>query len=126
MFTRSDLMIDGKRIVVRGSWLKTARLEDEWHDDIDDPRSFIEKMSKLGIKADLLSFWQRLPDTTPRFDLYREPDPIAVMPVTTYDNWLKKQINAKTRNLVMKSQKKGVVVQQTALDDEFIRGMSAI
>ena len=118
--------VANKQVNLSGSWLTIARLEDEWHHDIDDPASFVNELSKSGLKADLFSFWQRLPDTEPRFHYYHEPDPIAVLRVTTYDHWLRKQINGKTRNLIGKAQKKSVVVRPASFDAEFINGMMAI
>jgi len=99
---------------------------DEWHEDIDDPETLICHLRNANVKADLFSFWQRLPDTQPTFSYFHEPDPIAVLPVSTYDHWLKNQINNKTRNLVAKAHKKGIVIKPAAFDESFIRGMMAI
>ncbi len=52
-----------------------------------------------------------------------EWDNFAAIPVDTYDNWWSRQINDKTRNLVRKSIKKGVVVKEAVYDDEFVRGI---
>jgi hypothetical protein len=119
-------IIGGKQMSVSGSWLKTARLDDEWHHDINDPVSFMKELSKSGLQADLFSFWQRPPNTEPQFPYYYEWDPLAILPVSTYEHWFKKQINMQARNKVSKAEKKGVVVRKAAFDDEFIRGMVAI
>jgi hypothetical protein len=105
--------------------LKVARLTDEWHEDVDEPQACINKL-KASSDADLFTFWQRLPATTPRFPYYHEVDPIAVLPVSTYDHWLKHQINNKTRNLVTKAGKKGVVIKPALFNDAFVHGMFAI
>jgi hypothetical protein len=118
-------MVQNKRVAISGSWLRIARLADEWHDDVEDPESIIRDL-KASSGADLFSFWQRLPDTEPRFSYYREVDSIAVLPVTTYEHWLKNQINNKTRNLVTKAAKKGVVLKAATFDDAFVAGMTAI
>jgi hypothetical protein len=121
-----DLTVDGKLMSVTGTWLKTAQLADEWHHDLEEPAAFVSELSKSGLSADLFSFWQRHPNTEPRFNYYCEWDPIAVLPVSTYDHWLKKQINSKTRNMLTKAEKKGVVVRPATFTDEFVRGMVAI
>jgi hypothetical protein len=121
-----DFTVGGTRISVTGSWLKTARLNDEWHHDIDDPAVFIKELSDSRLKADVFSFWQRPPKTEPQFSYYYEWDPIAVLPVSTYEHWFKKQINMQARNKVSKAEKKGVTVRKANFDDEFIRGMVAI
>jgi hypothetical protein len=127
MRQRSDeLIIREKHLSVSGRWLKTARLADEWHEDIDDPAALIADLMESGLKADLFTFWQRMPYTEPRFRYQTEWESIAVLPVTTYGNWLKTQINCKTRNLIVKARKKGVVVKSATFDDDFVRGMTAI
>jgi hypothetical protein len=113
------------RLTIQGSWLKTARLTDEWHEDVDNPEALISNL-KASSNADLFTFWQRLPNTEPKFPYHREMDSIAVLPVSTYEHWLKHQINNKTRNLVTKAAKKGVVIKPAAFDDAFVRGMAAI
>ena len=118
--------VGGTPITVTGSWLKTAQLRDEWHHDVTEPAAFVSELSRSGLNADLFSFWQRPPGTEPRFNYYHEPDPIAVLPVSTYEHWLKKQLNSKTRNMLTKAEKKGVVVRPATFDDDFIRGMVAI
>src|SRR5262245_59138388 len=124
--TSNDLTVGGKGISVTGSWLKTAQLTDEWHHDIEEPATFVHELSNSGLKADLFSFWQRPPNTEPQFSYYHEWDPIAVLPVTTYEHWLKKQINSKTRNMLTKAEKKGVVVWPATFNDDFVRGMVTI
>ena len=124
--TKNDFTVQGTAVSVTGSWLRTAQLTDDWHQDINDPASFITELSISGSSADLFTFWQRPPHTEPRFSYYYEWDSIAVLPVTTYEHWLKKQINSKTRNMLTKAGKKGVVVRAATFDDDFVRGMVAI
>lgn len=122
----TENIVGGKQVSVSGSWLKTARLEDEWYLDINDPAGFMKELSKSGLRADLFSFWQRPPNTEPQFPYYCELEPLAILPVSTYEHWFKKQINMQARNKVSKGGKKGVVVRKAEFDDEFIRGMVAI
>lgn len=102
------------------------RLEDEWYDDVSDPESVIAELNDSGIKPDIFTFWQRLPDCEPRFSFYREWDCVAVLPVISFDHWWAKQIKPETRNLVRKAAKKGVVVREATYDDEFVRGVTEI
>jgi hypothetical protein len=106
--------------------MRTARLTDEWYQDLDDPAAFIEVLKRNRINADVFTFWQRLPDAEPRYPYHREWDSIAVLPVTTYEHWYKNVINNKTRNLLVKAGKKGVVVRRAVFDDAFVEGMTAI
>jgi hypothetical protein len=121
-----ECIVDGQKIAVTGKVFTTARLDDEWYMDVDDPEQWVKALAKANVKADLFTFWQRLPDTEPRFKYFHDVDSIAVLPVTTYDHWLKNQINNKTRNLVGKAAKKGIVLKPATFDDEFVRGMVGI
>lgn len=117
--------MDPFRTIVTGKRVKVARLEDEWYVDVDDPAALIAALQAKPETPDVLSFWQRLPDTEPRHSYRMERDAIAALPLTTYEEWEKK-IGSKTRNMVRRGEKKGVVVRRTEFDDEFVRGMTEI
>ncbi len=72
-------------------------------------------------KADLLTFFQRVPDVVPRYSFHMELEDLAVLEVTSYDHWWKRQIKSKTRNLIRKSEKEDLVVRETAYDDAFVQ-----
>jgi len=55
-----------------------------------------------------------------------EWDNFAAMSVSTFDQWWKKQINDKTRNMARRAEKKGVVVHEVPFDDALVQGISAI
>ena len=55
-----------------------------------------------------------------------EPDDVAVLPVTSYEDWWSKQIKSRTRGLIRKSAKQGVVVREVEYTDDFVRGMTSI
>lgn len=111
---------------VTGKVIRIVRMVDEWHVDVDQPLEIIGRLKANKVKADIFSFWQRPPDTEPRFDFHCESDSIAVLKIESYDRWWKNQINAKTRNLVRKATKKGVELKTVALDDELVRGIAGI
>ena len=111
---------------ISGRWLKTARPDDEWFEDVEDPESIVAALEQSPARADLFSFWQRLPFTEPRYSYCLDWEQIAVLPVRTYDDWYHTQINNKTRNLIAKAKKKGVTVRMSAFTDDFVRGMTAI
>jgi hypothetical protein len=123
---RGAKIIDGRSVEISGGLVKIARLADEWFEDLDDPTAFVRELERSGVKADVFTFWQRLPFTEPRYHYLTEWETIAVLPVTTYEHWYKSQINNKTRNLLVKAGKKGVVVRQTVFDEKFVEGITAI
>ena len=110
----------------RGGLITMVRLEDEWYEDVVDPEHAIAALKSALSTADILTFWQRPPDTEPRYRFHTEWERLAVLPVTTFNDWWSKQIKPETRNLVRKAHKKGVEVREAVYDDEFVRGMTAI
>jgi hypothetical protein len=120
------LEIDGQTYSVSRNVATTVRLEDEWFEDVRDPEAVIAALKSFAPTPDIFTFWQRLPDTQPRFEFHQEWDVIAALPVTTFDHWWNKQIKPVTRNLVRKAQKKGVEIREARYDDDFVRGMTEI
>src|SRR3989442_10141349 len=55
-----------------------------------------------------------------------ETEAVAALPIKSYSYWWDKQIDCKTRNMVRKSQKKGVTVRMVSFDDELIQGVTSI
>ena len=119
--------LQGHTFALEGSGLRTISLEDEWFEDLDDPQALIRILkNELGGTADLLTFWQRMPHTEPRHAFHTEWQELAVLPVTSYEHWWQHQIKSRVRNQIRKSEKDGLVVRETAYDDAFVRGMTAI
>jgi hypothetical protein len=120
------MTIDGQRVMIEGKALRIASFEQEWYEDVEDPQTLINELRKTEARPDVLTFWQRLPDTEPKYSYSMETDAIAALPIKSYSYWWDKQIDCKTRNMVRKSQKKGVTVRMVSFDDEIIRGMTSI
>lgn len=114
------------QILIKGKALKIASVEDEWFRDVDDPEGIIDQIKQNKLKADVFTFWQRLPETEPKYDYHMEWDNVAALKLTTFDHWWSKQINAKTRNLVRKAEKKGVETTVTQFNDKLVSGICGI
>jgi len=114
------------KLLVTGGFVKTAMLEEEWYEDVDDPDALIRQVKNGGIKADLLSFWQRFPHTKPRFSYRMEWDSIAVLRIESYRQWFEKQIDTNARRGIKKAISKGVEVRMCEFNDDFVRGMTTI
>lgn len=125
----SPIRVLNHDLVVAGTLLKVARLEQEWYEDVDEPEDMIGALASgpgAGSRADLFTFWQRLPDVTPRYDYHLELEQIAALPVSTYEHWWSDQIKSRTRGLIRKSEKQGVVVREAEYTDEFVQGITRI
>jgi hypothetical protein len=115
-------------IAVLGKFLRIATIKDEkWLDDyVKDPGPIIAAIREIKPSVDIFSFSQRLPNAQPEFSFYCEYSNLAAIPVSTYDNWFKKQIKAETRNMIRKAKKKGVTTRLISLDDALVDGIVAI
>jgi hypothetical protein len=121
--------IDGKTVIATGNWFKKAAVHDEElleGEAIVDPESFIARLKQSGLNTDLFTFAQQLPDITPRFTYHLEWDNLAVIPITTYSHWWKKQAESSVQRAVRKAAKLGVVVKRANLDDTFVNGIVGI
>ena len=122
--------INGARIMIEGKVLRVARPhaceQQEWFEDVENPEVLIEALQKSKDRPDILTFWQRLPDTEPRYPYQMERHSIAALPIKSYSFWWEKQIDRKARNKVRKAQKNGVLVKPATFDDRFVRGMTSI
>jgi hypothetical protein len=122
----SEVTLNGHDIAITGTVLKEARLQDEWFDDVGEPTELLGALNAASPRVDIFSFWQRLPDVMPRYHYYRESDDIAALRITSYDDWWSNQLKSRTRGLIRKSAKLGVIVTEAEYTDDFVRGMTSI
>lgn len=120
------LEIDGQSLTVERGLVTTVRLEDEWFDDVEDPARLVHALGRAPVKADLFSFWQRLPHTEPRHAYPMEKECLAALPVTSYEHWWHKRIKSRVRSQIRKARSEGVEVREVPYDDDFVRGMTEI
>lgn len=119
--------IGGQTYAITRGAIDMVSLEDEWYEDVRDPELAIKTLkNSRRFKPDIFTFWQRLPDIEPKYAFPIEWEEIAVLPIKSYDDWFNNQIKSRTRNQIRKADKEGIVVRETAYDDDFVRGMTAI
>src|SRR5438477_2698172 len=75
---------EDKAFIISGRLIRTAALKNDWQEDIDNPESTIHHLKNLGGKVDLLRFWQRIPDSEPKYRYYYEWRDVAAIPVSDY------------------------------------------
>jgi len=117
------MQVCGREVVIRGHLVKIASLDGEKYLFLDDPMPAIEGLRSSGVRADLFTFLQRLPESSPKFDYPFEMDNLAAMPITTFDDWWNKQIRSFARNRARQAEKRGVTLCQLSFDDETVRGI---
>jgi hypothetical protein len=111
------------KVKIRGRALRIARLDAELYHFLSDPESMIEGLRSFGERIDIFTFLQGLPETKPNFKYPMEWDNLAVVPISSFENWWTKQISGKTRNMVKQSEKKAVFVREVPFDDKLVRGI---
>ena len=116
----------GKDIRVQGRFIRIARLDGDKYTFPDDPDAMVESLRKSGTRIDLFTFWQRLPETTPKYAYAMEWDNLAVLPVSTFDHWWNQQIRSFPRNRARQAEKKGVVLREVPVDEALFRGIVEI
>lgn len=119
----NELTIRGKQYRIDGGIVRVLALRDEFIDEISDPESTVKEIQQSSLPVDLLTFLQRPSETSPKFSYYMQWDNLAVVDISTYENWLMNQIHANTRNKIRKAQRKGVVVRVEAFSDELAAGL---
>src|SRR5437762_5111023 len=118
--------INGQTYGVTRGLLRVMSLEDDWYEDVNDPASVIAGLRESDSKADIFTFWQRLPDVEPKYHYHKEWESLAVLPVKSFDHWWNSQIRDKTRNMVRKARKAGIEVREASYDDAFVQGITDI
>src|SRR5262245_19564559 len=105
--------IAGRCVITRGTWLKMATLNDEELVEgelIDDPDAFVGTLKNTLLKADIFTFAEKLPETSPRYSYHVEWDNLAAIPITTMAEWWDKRVESSVRRAVRKAGKSGVDV----------------
>jgi len=119
----SLIKVCGKEIRLQGRLIRIARLEGDKYRFVDDPGPLLDGLQKSGIRIDLFTFMQKLPETSPKYAYPMEWDNLAVLPVSTLDHWWTHQIRFKARNKARQAEKKGITLREVPFDDVLVRGI---
>jgi hypothetical protein len=120
--------IAGRTIMTTGRWLKIAAARDEElveGEIVQNPKSFISELKRSGLKADVLTFPQRLEESAPKYSYSFEWDNAAVAFTQNFTAWWEK-LPQETRKNVRRATKKGVSVQVAKFDNEFVKEIKGI
>jgi len=117
------LQIGSNFILVRGRFLKTACLHNEnWlATELSDPDSIIKALKSPAspTRADIFTFAQHPPHTTPKYEYHFELESIAAVRTNNFDEWWNALPHEGRKN-VRRAQKRGVVVKVRELDEDLI------
>ena len=117
------MIVCGKEIQVEGRLCRIARLDADRYKFLDDPESTIEILRKSDTRVDLFTFIQKPSDTQPRYSYPMEWDNLAVLSVSTFEDWWNRQLGFKARNKAKQAHKKGVIIREVPFDETFVHGI---
>jgi len=116
----------GKNFKVEGRLLRIARLDGDKYTFPDDPEALLNGLKKCGTRIDLFTFLQKLPATEPKYPYPIEWDNLAVLPVSTFDQWWTHQIRSYPRNRARQAEKKGVILRELPFGEILLKGICEI
>jgi len=117
--------ICGQTVIVKGGKIKIASVLDEAVTEgelVKDPDAFAAALRQSGLKADVLTFFQRPPDVTPKFNHHLAWENYAVVDTTNYAAWWEK-LPQEARKNTRRAAKRGVVVKVVPYDDALALGI---
>ena len=117
------MKVCGKDVHIEGQLIRIARLDGEKYCFLDDPETMLEGLRKCGTRVDLFTFMQKVSETSPKYSYPMEWNNFAALPIDGFDHWWTQQIDGKTRNMVRRAEKKGVVVRESPFDDALVKGI---
>lgn len=115
--------ISGIDITIERRSVSIGRLSAEKFDFLAEPEVALADLRRAKVPIDLFTFLQHPRDTRARYCHPMELDNLAALPVLTYDAWWSKHIDNKTRNMVRRSEKRGVEVREVPFDERLVDGI---
>lgn len=122
---KAMLRICNSNINIGGRLIRIARLDGEKFLFATNPEAVLDGLRRSGVRVDLFTFMQKPPETAPKYRYPMEWDNLAVLPVSTFDEWWKR-VGNKTRNMARQAEKKGVTIREVRFDDALVRGILEI
>jgi len=117
------MKICGRDLKVQGRLLKIGQIDGEGFEFVQDPEAAIESIRSLGARVDLFTFMQKVTETSPKYSYPMEWGNFAALQISTFENWWKHQVDGKTRNMVRRAEKKGLLVREVPFDHNLVRGI---
>lgn len=121
-------VVDGRTIVVTGKWLSVAKFKDEELVEgelVNDPVQLISTLKARALQADILSFPQAINEHDPKFSYPFEWDNVAAADTRDFNKWWE-ELPQESRKNARRAAKRGVTVELTTLDGDFVRGIKSI
>ena len=124
-----SIRIQDRTLISTGKWLRTAMVHDEAYVEgelVPDAAGMIAELKRWKAKPDIFTFMQHVTDVEPRFNYPMEWDNFAVIPVVSYEDWLRNRVRRDVRENVRRSKREGVIVRRSEYDAEFVEGIKRL
>ena len=117
--------VQGQLVAIAGKWPRIASLVDnsaiaEGH---TDPKLLVRDLARANTKTDILTFSQEIPNAIRQLEYPFEWDNLAVIQVTSFEEWFTNCVSNDVRQNVRRAAKRGVITRTVPLDDPFVRGI---
>ncbi len=116
-------VINDRTVIVTGRFVRTACVQDETcieGEIVPDPDVFVSELKKWKVRPDIFTFQQKVTETRPKFPYKFESESFAVIPITSYDDWLRKRVKPDVRQNVRRAKREGVVIKCVPFDDRLV------
>ena len=123
---KANIKVCNRELRIEGRLVRIVHLDGEQFSHLDDPETMINGLRACGVRTDLFTFIQSPPETSPKYAYHMEWDNLAVLPVSTFENWWMHQIRSEARTKARKAEKKGIALREIPFDDALLRGICAI
>jgi len=121
--TGRHIYVCNREIRITGQALRTARLDADKYHFLSDPKPLLNILRKSEDRIDLFTFMQPITEARPKYDYPMEWDNLAVLSISSFENWWDKQIGFKARNKAKQAENKGVEVREVLFDETLVRGI---
>lgn len=123
MLVRRLIDIAGRQFRIEGKVIRTASIEGDGYVFLEHPVGAIDGLRTSGERIDVFTFIQKLSEITPKYGYHMEWDNMAVLPISTFEDWWTRQLNDKTRNMVRRAEKKGVTTREVPFNEALVKGV---
>jgi len=113
----------GDELMIGGRFIRVAHLGLDKYDSLAEPEAAIADLRKLRAPADILTFMQVMPDVSRKYNYHMEMDNLAILAVSTFENWFNNQIRSYPRNRSRQAEKRGVRLYEVPFDEELAKGI---
>ena len=116
-------VINDRTVIVTGHFVRTACVQDETcieGEIVPDRDFFVTELKRWKVRPDIFTFQQKVTDTRPRFPYKFEWESFAVIPITSYDDWIRNRVKSDVRQNVRRAKREGVVIKCAPFDDALV------